>query len=171
MQSLLKGILEYSRITDPVETPEISNSEAVIQTALSNLSEAIEEGSVAISHDALPLVACQETHLLQLFQNLIGNAIKYRAKRPAQVHLSVSSEGRWHKFRVADNGIGIEAQYAKQIFGMFKRLHRDQYPGVGAGLAICKRIVERYGGQIWCESEPGEGSTFYFTLPSVSEHA
>ena len=170
MQSLLKGILEYSRVTDSAETPEVCNSDAVLHAALSNLSEAIKESGADVSHDALPVVGCQETHLLQMFQNLIGNAFKYRAQRPPKVHVSVSREGSWHRFGIADNGIGIEAQYGTQIFGMFKRLHRDQYPGVGAGLAICKRIVERYGGRISCQSEPGEGSTFYFTLPVVSEH-
>jgi signal transduction histidine kinase len=107
--------------------------------------------------------------LLEVFQNLLGNAIKYRAARPLEIHLSATHEGGWRRFSIADNGIGIKAEYVKKIFGLFKRLHRDEYPGVGIGLAICKRIVERYGGRIWVESEPGRGATFHFTLPAAEE--
>jgi light-regulated signal transduction histidine kinase (bacteriophytochrome) len=114
------------------------------------------------------MVAIHEGRLAQLFQNLISNAIKYRSKEVPRVHVGADERDGWCVFSVADNGIGIEAQYAEQIFGLFKRLHgRDRYPGSGIGLAICQRVVEQYGGRIWLEqSTPGGGSTFCFALPS-----
>jgi light-regulated signal transduction histidine kinase (bacteriophytochrome) len=107
-----------------------------------------------------------ESHLQQVFQNLIGNAVKYRNAENVRIHVSAVGHGASWRFAVADNGIGIDPQYKEKIFGVFKRLHRDQkYSGTGIGLAICQRVVERYGGRIWVESEPGRGSTFFFTVP------
>jgi signal transduction histidine kinase len=169
MESLLKGILAYSRAAEPTEGPTTCDSETVVKIALHNLKEALAESKATVTHDVLPVVACPEDLLLQVFQNLLGNAIKYRAARPLEIHLWATHEGGWQKFSIADNGIGIKPEYLKKIFGMFKRLHRDEYPGVGIGLAICKRIVERYGGRIWVESEPGRGATFHFTLPAAEE--
>jgi chemotaxis family two-component system sensor kinase Cph1 len=171
MDSLLKGILAYSRAAEPTQEPTTCDSESVVKIALHNLKEALAESNASVTHAALPVVACSGDLLLQVFQNLLGNAIKYRAARPLEVRVSATHERGWWKFSIADNGIGIKPEYLKKIFGMFKRLHRDEYPGVGIGLAICKRIVERYGGRIWVESEPGCGATFHFTLPAAEEPA
>jgi len=168
MDGLLRGILAYSRAGAGDEQPVIRDCGQVIENVLANLQRAIIESGAAIACDPLPSVVCSESALQELFQNLIGNAIKYRSpERPLRVHVSASREGRWNKFSVADNGIGMKTEYLKQIFGVFKRLHKDEYPGIGVGLAICKRIVERQGGRIWAESELGKGATFYFTLPAV----
>ncbi|MGH7962633.1 MAG: sensor histidine kinase, partial [Candidatus Binatia bacterium] len=122
-------------------------------------------GAVVI-HDPLPTVAAEETMLMQLFQNLIGNALKYRNNRLPQIHISATPQpGEW-RFTVQDDGIGIAPQHAERIFGLFTRLHGHQYPGTGLGLALCRKLVERHGGRIWVESELGAGSTFFFTLPA-----
>jgi light-regulated signal transduction histidine kinase (bacteriophytochrome) len=120
-----------------------------------------------VTQTALPVVAMHESRLAQVLQNLVGNALKYRRSEPPRVHISASEKDGWCVLSVTDNGIGIEPQFADSIFGLFKRLHtRDQYPGSGIGLAICQRIVERYGGRIWLEkSAPAEGSTFCFSVP------
>jgi two-component system, chemotaxis family, sensor kinase Cph1 len=135
---------------------------------VSNLRAAIEETGAAVSWDALPSVLADDTQLTQLFQNLIGNALKFRSASVPRIHVFVSAkEGQWH-FMVRDNGIGIEPPYFERIFMVFQRLHnKAEYPGTGIGLAICKKVVERHGGRIWVESRPGEGSAFHFTLPKV----
>jgi chemotaxis family two-component system sensor kinase Cph1 len=115
----------------------------------------------------LPSVRVDPAQLQQVFQNLVGNAIKFRGEDSPRVHVSARKEGREWIFSVNDNGIGIDAQHADRLFVIFQRLHtREEYPGTGIGLAVCKRIVERHGGRIWFQSEPGKGSTFYFTLPT-----
>ena len=142
------------------------DSAAVLQHALSSLAEAIRESGAAVTYDPLPEVYMGEAHLQQVFQNLIGNALKYRKEEPPRIHISAAHQGAGWRFSVQDNGIGIDPQYKEKIFGVFKRLHRDQkYSGTGIGLAICQRVVERYGGRIWVESAPGKGATFYFTVP------
>jgi PAS domain S-box-containing protein len=175
MESLLKGLLAYSRVGEAADSSARCDSNAVLRTVLSSLEATIADTGAAIKWDHLPVVQSSESHLFQLFQNIIGNALTYHADRPVEINVSSSliptpEGGRWCEFSVADNGIGIKPEYFNQVFGMFKRLHRDAYPGVGVGLAICKRIVERYGGRIWLESEPDLGTTFYFTLPAAADY-
>jgi light-regulated signal transduction histidine kinase (bacteriophytochrome) len=136
-----------------------------LDTAINNLSIAIEESEASVTYDSLPTVLGDGVQLEQLFQNLLSNAIKFRAQAPPVVHIeSVRRDGEW-EFSVKDNGIGIKPQFGDRIFEIFQRLHTQQeYPGTGIGLAICHRIVERHGGRIWFESEPGVGTTFFFTL-------
>ena len=131
-----------------------------------NLRGAIEESGALITHDPMPTVLADERQLIQLFQNLIGNAIKYQSLGVPRVHIAAAKNGekKWI-FSVQDNGLGIDSQYFEKIFGMFQRLHkREEFAGTGIGLAICKKIVERHGGNIWVESQPGQGSTFRFAL-------
>jgi PAS domain S-box-containing protein len=138
----------------------------VIQSVLANLQTAIRTSGASVAYNDLPAVAVEAVHLQQLFQNLIGNAIKYRGNESPEIRISAEREGENWRFSVKDNGIGIDPRYCKQVFGPFKRLHsRSEYPGTGIGLAICQKIIERYGGRIWVESELGKGSDFKFTLP------
>jgi two-component system CheB/CheR fusion protein len=165
MDHLLEDLLAYSRLNaeDP-DPPEPVDLNLALKKTLANLNTMIEQTAARITCDPLPVVSGHETHYIQLFQNLIDNAIKYRNRQPPEVHISAERNGADWRLAVADNGIGIEPQYQEQIFGLFKRLHGRTIPGTGIGLAICKRVVERYGGHIWVESQ-GRGSTFYFTLP------
>jgi PAS domain S-box-containing protein len=169
MHDMVKDLLTYSRAVDGADSPEIpvSANEAV-QTALENLTTTIAAAEARIDVGPLPRVEVLETHLVQIFQNLIANSVKYRQKHVhPEVRISASRTGVDWQFSVADNGIGFEAQYSDKIFGVFKRLHqRNEYQGNGIGLAICARIVAHYGGRIWAESETGQGATFYFTLPA-----
>jgi signal transduction histidine kinase len=166
MQMLVHDLLTYTQaasITD--EEPEPSDAAAVLETALENLKASMPQDGL-ITHDPLPTIRIGAVHLQQLFQNLIGNAIKYRSAAPLRVHVGVDLATDVWRFSVQDNGIGIAPQYAQQVFGIFKRLHTQQkYPGTGIGLAICERIAERYGGKIWVESELEKGSRFIFTVP------
>ena len=170
MNALLKDLLAYTRavnITDP-ENNATADANAVLGTALRNLSAAIAESGADITHDTLPLLRIREVHLLQILQNLLGNAIKYRSKEPPRVHISATLRGTNWEISVKDNGIGVPQQYAKQIFRVFKRLHSsDEYEGTGIGLAICQRIIERHGGQIWVDSPNEQGAVFHFTLPGA----
>jgi len=174
MHEMVKDLLIYSRAVDTAELAEqpVSANEGV-QAALANLSTAISASKAIIEVGALPRVLISETHLIQIFQNLIANALKYRKKdvRP-EIRISASQHGLdWH-FSVADNGIGFDPQYSEKIFGVFKRLHaRNEYPGNGIGLAICTRIVSHYGGRIWADSQIGQGSVFHFSLPAQEEAA
>lgn len=166
MQRLIKDLLAYSRVgTKPSELLEIS-SEQALEQALSNLGGAIEDKGALVTHDPLPRVIADEGQLVQLFQNLIGNAIKYQPPGIPHVHVSAAKGGgvTWN-FSVKDNGLGIESKYFERIFGMFQRLHgRADFEGTGIGLAICKKIVEQHSGTISVESQPGHGSTFSFAL-------
>ena len=168
LETLVKDLLSYTQLNRGQEPGEHESSKAALDAATANLGEAVAETRARVEHGHLPEVRVHRAHLQLLFQNLVGNAIKYR--RPdvtPEVHVSARRlNGKW-LFAVRDNGIGIEEAYRERIFGLFKRLHSDgQYAGTGIGLAICKRIAERYEGRIWVESEPGKGSTFYFTLPA-----
>jgi PAS domain S-box-containing protein len=166
MQRLINDLLAYSRVSTRGKALETIDTHAALGETLQNLTAAIEESRAIVVNDDLPAVRADATQLSQLFQNLIGNAIKFRGADAPCIHVSSCDLGREWRFSVSDNGIGIEAQYAEKVFVIFQRLHtRQEYPGTGIGLAICKRIVERHGGRIWFESEPGSGSSFNFTLP------
>ena len=169
MHALLEDLLAYTKATKYEEgaAPGV-DAGRVLQDVLKSLRGMIEETGATVTSGELPIVAMHESRLAQLLQNLISNAIKYRSKEVPRVHITADQRDGWCIFSVVDNGIGIEPQFAEQIFGLFKRLHgRDEYPGSGIGLAICQRVVEQYGGRIWLEqSEPGRGSAFCFALPS-----
>ena len=192
MQRLINDLLAYSRVGTRGKPFAPTNCETVVDQALTNLQVAIQESGATITHDPLPTVTADEGQLVQLFQNLVGNAIKFRGAESPRVHISatqVTSEkgqvtrdverstslmtrhmspvtSEWC-FSIRDNGIGIDPRFAERIFVIFQRLHgKAEYPGTGIGLAICKKIVERHGGHIWVEAEPGKGSTFYFTIPA-----
>jgi len=174
MQGLIQDLLTYSRVGTKGKDFAPTDCEAVLARTLKTLELAAQEAGATITHDPLPTVMADETQLSQLFQNLIGNAIKYRNGGAPRIHVSCKPErGHW-QFSVHDNGIGIDPQFAERVFVIFQRLHtRDEFEGTGIGLAVCKKIVERQGGKIWVDSQPGQGSTFYFTLPlhSGSEDA
>lgn len=167
MQGLIHALLAYSRIGTKRRELEPTDCGAVLETAVKNLQIAIEECQAVVSHDSLPTVMADPVQLGQLFQNLIGNAIKFRGDKAPAVHISAERSGNEWVVSFRDNGIGIDPQYYDRIFVIFQRLHnKEEYPGTGIGLALCKKIVERHGGRIWVESEPGKGSTFHFTLPA-----
>ena len=168
MQTLINDLLAYSRISTHAHVFESTNCEMVLHEALANLMVAIDESGAMVTRDAMPMVSGDATQLTQLFQNLIGNALKFRGERPPKIHIgAVRRNGDW-RFSVADNGIGMEPQHFERVFLVFQRLHtRKQYQGTGIGLAICKKVVERHGGRIWAESDAGEGATFYFTIPET----
>jgi PAS domain S-box-containing protein len=167
MQGLIQDLLAYSRSgTNGKALREVS-SEKALKDALSNLRATIQESGALVTYDSLPAITSDDTQLVQVFQNLVGNAIKYRSAEVPQVHVSATKNGGkdWI-FSVRDNGLGIDPQYFERIFVLFQRLHgREQFKGTGIGLTICKKIVERLGGRIWVESQPGAGSNFYFSLP------
>jgi light-regulated signal transduction histidine kinase (bacteriophytochrome) len=137
-----------------------------LNQVLSNLEIFIQENKATVSHGYLPEVKADYTQLIQLFQNLIINGIKFHSEEAPKIYISAGKKESEWVFSVSDNGIGIDPQYSKKIFEVFRRLHKkEEYPGTGIGLAVCKKIIERHGGHIWVESELGKGSTFYFTLP------
>jgi PAS domain S-box-containing protein len=165
MQRLIQDLLAYSRVGTKGKDLLNTSSEDALQHALSNLRGAIEDSGALVTHDPLPEVMADEMQLVQLFQNLIGNAIKYQNPGVPKIHIAALNGGKQYRFSVQDNGLGIDPQYFERIFGMFQRLHkREEFAGTGIGLAICKKIVERHGGQISVESQPGIGSTFRFAL-------
>jgi light-regulated signal transduction histidine kinase (bacteriophytochrome) len=163
---MINDLLAYSRVGTRGKSFEEISMEDVLEQALDNLHMVIQEKKAQITHDPLPKAYGDSGQLTQVFQNLIDNAIKFcREKRP-EVHISARLEKNACICMVKDNGIGIAPEYQNKLFLLFQRLHtRQEYPGTGIGLAICKRILERHGGRIWVESRPGEGSTFYFQIP------
>lgn len=167
MQALVSDLLAYSRVGTIGKSFSSTNCQAVLERAIRNLNLAIGESDAVVTHDPMPTVKADGTQLLQVFQNLLGNAIKFRSEAPPRIHVGAERrDGDWF-FSICDNGIGIEPEHEERIFVLFQRLHsREHYGGTGMGLAICKKIVERHGGRIWMESELGEGTTFYFTLPA-----
>lgn len=175
MQRLILDLLAYSRVNTAGRQFEPTAMETVLKAALNNLTDAVKESQAIITHDPLPAVMGDDKQLAQLFQNLLSNAVKFGGAQPPRIHISAKqTDGEW-LFSVRDHGIGLDPQYADRIFVIFQRLHtREEYPGTGIGLAICKKIVERHGGRIWVESELGKGATFYFTMrdeePGTSAH-
>jgi PAS domain S-box-containing protein len=167
MSNLIRDLLDYSRVNTRGEELQNVDSKSAFDSALRNLGSAVRESSATVTHESLPVVRADKTQLIQLFQNLIGNSIKFRSpERSPQIHISVRKDNRHWIFSVQDNGIGFEQEYEEKIFMIFQRLHgRGRYPGTGIGLAICKRIVERHGGKIWAISEPGKGTNLFFTIP------
>jgi light-regulated signal transduction histidine kinase (bacteriophytochrome) len=167
MQQLIVDLLEYSRVNSKELDLRPTECEAVVETALHNLSAAVDESGAVIERDPLPVLMADAAQLGQLFQNLIGNAIKFRGRAPLRVHIAAANHRPDWLFSVQDNGIGIDPRHSDRIFQIFQRLHtRAEYPGTGIGLSVCQKVVERHGGKIWVESEPGVGSTFRFTIPN-----
>ncbi len=167
IEALLRALLAYWEVTEREQNSFTSiDCNSVLADALSNLRPAIAESGAMVTSDPLPELVAEEITLLQLFQNLISNSIKYRGEGTPRIHVSAKKEVREWVFAVRDNGIGIDPQDAGRVFGMFKRLHGSEIPGTGIGLALCKKIIERQGGRIWVESEGGQGATFQFTIPS-----
>jgi len=167
MEQLLRDLRAYTQASTMEQEPtEDIDAGKILDQALLNLDTAIKDSGASIARSDLPLVRLHEFQLQQLFQNLIGNAIRYRTDAPPKIQVAARRQGKEWLFSVQDNGIGIDPRYKEQVFGIFKRLHSTaEYPGTGMGLAICQRIVERAGGRIWVESQPGQGSTFFFTVP------
>ena len=170
MQRLILDLLAYSRVGTHGGEFRACDLKEVISDALKNLQLVISETNAEVTCDDLPTLQGDDAQLVSLFQNLIGNALKYRGEQPPRIHISAQKEGPDWLIAVRDNGIGIDPQFSERIFIIFQRLHnRKNYPGTGIGLALCKRIVERHCGHIWMESEPGDGATFLFTLSSKGE--
>jgi len=168
IQRLIDDLLSYTRLGARSLSPQAVELGEVVEEALSNLSLAANECGAEVTWDPMPRVEADRTHMVLLFQNLVGNALKFRGAGKPKVHIGAKAEiDRW-VFSVKDNGIGIEPQYFEKIFIVFQRLHaREEYPGTGIGLALCKKVVEQHGGKIWVESELGKGSAFYFTIPKI----
>lgn len=167
MQQLIQDLLAYARVDTRGRPLEPADCERVLESVLANLKVAIDESHAVIEHEPLPKVKGDSVQLTQVFQNLIGNAIKFHGKNPPKIHIGAHrNNGDW-VFQIKDNGIGIDPKNIDRIFVLFQRLHtRQEYPGTGMGLAICKKIIERHGGRIWAESKPNEGTTFFFTIPA-----
>lgn len=166
MQNLINDLLAFSRVGTQGRPLGLSSCEKILAEALMNLQVAIEESDATVTHDPLPTVFCDQPQLVQVFQNLIGNSIKFRGPQAPRIHISARQDESEWIFSFRDNGIGFDVKFSERIFEIFQRLHsRTAYPGTGIGLAICKRIVQRHSGRIWVESNPGEGTTFYFALP------
>ena len=169
MESLIQSLLDYAAAVDCHEDPVETDCNTVVNRVLQDLHFMIATSGAVVTINPLPVVHMGESHLRQVFLNLIGNAIKYRGIQPPQIHISATATRPDWLFAVRDNGIGIDTKHAEDIFGMFRRLHAaHQYEGSGIGLALCKAVIQRYGGQIWVESIPGNGSTFRFTLPKIA---
>jgi len=175
MQTLISDLLAFSRLARHGNPFAPTDCATVLSDVLAILEVAIAESGAVITHDALPEVMADASQLRQLLQNLLSNAIKFRSDDSLRIHVSARRDQNGWLFSVRDNGLGIEGQYFERIFEIFQRLHtRDEYPGTGIGLAVCKKIVERHGGRIWLESQAGEGATFHFTIvdsPSATKES
>jgi light-regulated signal transduction histidine kinase (bacteriophytochrome) len=167
IEALLKALLAYWEVNgrEDIALAQIDCG-AVLAKALWNLQAAIASSGATVTSDSLPTVAAEEVMLIQLFQNLISNSIKFKSAEPPRIHVSAEKNAGGWLFTLRDNGMGIDPQDADRVFGMFRRLHGNEIPGTGIGLALCKKIVERKGGRIWVESGAGPGATFKFTIPS-----
>jgi signal transduction histidine kinase len=170
MQMLINDLLAFSRVETRGKPLEPTDCEAVLSRTLANLAAMVQESGAVVTHDPLPTVLADEMQMGQIFQNLLINALKFKGGETPQVHIFAQRQGEEWLFGFRDNGIGIDPQHQERIFAIFQRLHRrEDFPGTGLGLALCKKIAERHGGRIWVESEPGRGSTFYFTIPGGKE--
>ena len=170
MHTLINDLLAYSRVGTAGRVFEPVDCTAAFDRAVADLKRSIEDTGALVTHGPLPSICADATQIAHLFQNLIGNAIKYRSSTVPQVQVAAVQQGKEWVFSVRDNGIGFEPKHAERIFIIFQRLHtRDEYPGTGIGLAICKKIVHRHGGRIWAESQPGRGSCFYFAIPATKD--
>jgi light-regulated signal transduction histidine kinase (bacteriophytochrome) len=168
MKQLINDLLEYSRVGTKKKEFQRIEAADLLKDALKNLEVVIHESGARITHDPLPSLRGDPIQLLSLFQNLIGNAIKFRGDKPPVIHIGVLAEDTHWVFSFKDQGIGIEPDFYERIFVIFQRLHgQGEYPGTGIGLALCRKIVERHGGKIWVESRMGAGSTFFFTIPKT----
>jgi light-regulated signal transduction histidine kinase (bacteriophytochrome) len=165
MQNLINDLLSYSRVGTRGKPFQLVDCSEVLYAATSNLEVAIRENEAVIEHDDLPQVMGDEGQLIQVFQNIIGNAVKFHGKEPPHIRVCAELQGDEWVFSIKDNGIGIDPQFFERIFLVFQRLNGNEYPGTGIGLSIARKIVQRHGGRMWPESQPGEGSTFYFTVP------
>jgi light-regulated signal transduction histidine kinase (bacteriophytochrome) len=171
MQALINDLLAYSRVGTKGGELRLTDAETAFSSALVNVRAAIEDSGAVIRHSPLPTVYADPVQLVQVFQNLLGNAIKFRDSRPPEIGVACEDAPEEWCFSVCDNGIGIDPKYTDRIFQVFQRLHtRKDYPGTGIGLAICKKIAERHGGRIWVASQPGQGATFHFTIRKNGEH-
>jgi light-regulated signal transduction histidine kinase (bacteriophytochrome) len=167
MQTLINDLLAFSRVGTRGKPLTPTDCETLLLQTRSDLKVSIDDSGAVITHDSLPTVMADGSQLAQVFQNLIGNAIKFRGDEPPRIHIAAEQKRDEWEFSVADNGIGISPEFFERIFVIFQRLHgRGEYEGTGIGLAVCKKIVERHGGRMWVESEPERGSTFYFTIPT-----
>ena len=165
MQTLINDLLSYSRVGTRGKPLSEVDFQSMLERVLRDLGATTEEHHATVTYDPLPIVWGDEGQLGQLLQNLIANSVKFHGSEPPRIHISAERSPTYWLISVKDNGIGIEPQYADRIFEIFQRLHsREEYPGTGIGLAVCRRIVERHGGKIWVESAPGQGSTFKFTI-------
>lgn len=171
MQNLINDLLDFSRVTTQAKELEPTNLEPIYKDVIANLDFSINENDVILTHDPLPVVMADKSQIAQVFQNLINNSIKFRSKEQPKINISVKEEKNHWLFAVKDNGIGIDPKHSDRIFEIFKRLNKKRdYPGTGIGLAVCKKIIERHGGNIWVKSELGKGSIFYFTLQKIGEY-
>ncbi len=169
MQSLIDYLVQYSRISTRGKPFEMTDCRVVFDSAISEISTLIRENGAIITQDTLPVVFGDGSQLGRIFSNLVSNAIKFRREEAPHIHIGVERKETEWVLSVKDNGIGFDMEHTIYLFKMFQRLHGAKYPGAGMGLAICKKIVERHGGRIWAESEPGKGSTFFFTLPIIGD--
>ncbi|RXA20756.1 PAS domain S-box protein, partial [Methanosarcina sp. MSH10X1] len=168
MQNLINDLLEFSRVTTKAREFEPTDCKSLLDQVVFDLEISIKENEASVSYGTLPVVMADSMQLAQVFQNLISNAIKFRSEKVPEIEISAKKKADKWLFSVRDNGIGIDPKFSQRIFEVFKRLHKkEDYPGTGIGLSICKKIIERHGGRIWVESELGNGSVFYFTLPLV----
>ena len=167
MKEQIQGLLDYSRVGAQDDEFKEFNAEEALKTALANLKHNIEENNAEMAHDKLPIILADENQITSVFQNIIGNALKFRKEGISpKIYISAQKFNNEYIFIISDNGIGIELEYKEHIFEVFKRLHPiGEYEGTGIGLSVVKRIIESHGGRIWVESEFGKGSTFYFTIP------
>jgi len=171
MEALIHDLLTFSRSVQSEELPTIGTADlqASLSEALAVMKNRIEETGAVIRSSALPSTRGDTSQMAHVFQNILSNALKYRKEGvPPEIQITAVRDRDHWIISVRDNGIGFEPRYSERIFGLFKRLHKDEYPGTGLGLAICKRLVERYGGRIWAEGRPGDGATFFFSLPRVA---